>query len=202
MAEKEQTVVTETDVPAEPASEVNDARADDTDDLDSLLAQYEKEAVSETSSTPGQTGEAQDQQLAGKIDALEQSLVQMASKADMDATINAIRGDLDPEVFDDVFVEAWLNAQATTDPRLATAWTNRQNNPKQFAKVKAELGRNFSKKFTSLPNKEATDDREVVAAAVRGASTKAPEGKTPDYSGLSDQEYASQVEKEHGFRPI
>ena len=30
--------------------------------------------------------------------------------------------EIDPEFFDDTFVESWMDAQARQDPRLADAW--------------------------------------------------------------------------------
>ncbi len=38
----------------------------------------------------------------------------------MNETIKKVRGDLPAEIFDEPFVEAWINGQATKDPRLAT----------------------------------------------------------------------------------
>jgi hypothetical protein len=57
-------------------------------------------------------------------------------------------------------------------------------------------------KFSKLPDKAATEDRAAVTAAVRGASTKAPEGKAPSYGKMSDAEYNKDVEQKFGFRPL
>ena len=99
-------------------------------------------------------------------------------------------------------MEAWLDAQARSDPRLAAAWSQRHANPKQFQKVVTGLSQSFAKKYGKLPDKQATEDREAVTAAVRGASTRAPEGKAPDYSGKSDAEFREDVRKNYGFNPI
>lgn len=202
---EEQTVVDETKGQSETGTEGTDARKDDEDDLDTLLAQYEKEATSDdTSSKPGQSGEAQDpnRELMERLQALEESTARSETRADLDAAIKAVRGELDSEVFDDGFMETYLDSEARKDPRLSQAWANRHNNPKQFQKVVGSLAKSFEKRFGSLPNKEATEDREAVAAAVRGASTKSPEGRAPDYGNLSNDDFAAQVEKDHGFRPI
>lgn len=200
---EEQTVVEESKDQSKTGAEEQDARQDD-DDLDTLLAQYEKDTESEASSKPGKSGEAQDpnKELMDRLQALEESTARSETRADLNKTIESIRGDLDPETFDDQFMEAWLDGRARTDPRLSQAWADRHNNPKQFQKVVGSLAKDFEKKFNSLPNKEATEDREAVAAAVRGASTKSPEGKAPNYGGKSNQEFADDVEKEFGFRPI
>lgn len=206
MAEDDkQTVVKETDGQTEKTgAEATDARTED--DLDSLLREFETEAKppeKKSSATPERKSDAAtDPNLAEDVKSLKSELARMSSQKDMDATIKTIRGDLDPEVFDDAFMEAWLDTQARNDPRLQRAWSERHANPKQFARVTSELGKNFSKRFSSLPNKEATEDREAVTAAVRGASNKAPEGKPPEYGNLSDSEFAQEIEKTHGFRPF
>lgn len=199
---QEQAVVTETDIPATPKPEAQDARTGD--DLDSLLAQYEAEAMTPepAPATPGNAGTAPDPQIE-RIAEVEQKLALLESREDINKLISDVRGpDLDPEVFDDGLVESYLDYMAKRDPRLTQAWLNRRSNPTQFEKVKAELGRSFTEKFSKLPDKAATEDHEAVAAAVRGASSKTPEGKAPDYSGKSDQEFAAEVEKEFGFRPL
>jgi hypothetical protein len=98
---------------------------------------------------------------------------------DMNATIKNVRGDLPEELFDGPLVQAWIDAQAKKDPRLATAWANRHTDPKKFEQVVGALGKEFSKIRPKLPDKQATEDREAVTAAVRGASTQAPAGKAP-----------------------
>ena len=202
MAEnQEQPVVDDAEVQAKPEAEVQNAQTEAPDELDKLLQQYAEESKPEATTQPEQTGDANDH-LLQRIDALESDLTRFKSGADMQDTIKAIRGELDEEVFDDDLIEGWLDKQAQKDPRLTRAWANRHNDPKAFDKVKASLGQAFSQKFANMPNKEATEDREAVAAAVRGTSTKTPEGKAPDYSGDSDQSFAEKVEKQFGFRPI
>lgn len=202
MAEnQEQPVVDDVEGGAKPDAETKNAQTDAPDELDKLLQQYAEESKPEATTQPEQTGDANDQ-LLQRIDALENEVTRVKSGADMQETIEAIRGELDPEVFDNDLIEGWLDKQAQKDPRLTKAWANRHNDPKAFDKVKASLGQAFASKFAKMPNKEATEDREAVAAAVRGTSTKTSEGKAPDYSGDSDQEFSSKVEKEFGFRPI
>jgi len=116
-------------------------------------------------------------------------------RQDMDKTVKSIRGDLDPEMFDDATVRGWINARADDDPRLAQAWVNRHNNPKQFEKVVTQLGRDFQKKFSKMPDKGATEDRDAVTAAVRGASTRAPAGQAPDFSRMTDREFQAEKDK-------
>lgn len=193
---------------AEPLAQPNgDAapNAQEKDDLDTLLNDpvfSSGSKAGESQPKPEQPGTTTDTKAPDPAqNSAVAELFQRAYRQDMDKTINQVRGKLDAGVFDDTLVEAWLDAQARQDPRLQNAWLNRHSNPKAFEKVVEGLGRNFSKKYGNLPDKAATEDREVVAAAVRGASTKAPEGKAPDFSGLSNAEYRDAVKKNYGFDP-
>lgn len=194
---KEQPVVDQTDAPSKTDAEAGEAR---TDDLDTLLADYEKE-VSQTQKPASEQKPGTDD-VRKEIEALRNEISQREFKADMKATIDDIRGDLDPAMFDDGFMEAWLDGQARKDERLQRAWLDRHDNPQRFKRVKAELARQLSDRFNKRPDRAVTEDVEAVAASVRGASTtKAPEGKAPDYSRMSDKEFAESIANEHGFRP-
>lgn len=198
--DKPQAVVTETEVPAKPGAEVEGARTEP--DLDKLLAQYDEQVKSgstETEPEKAKPGTGDDLSAIRKeVSDLKKRDHEREFRADMDATIKTVKGDLP---FDDATVEALIDAEARKDPRLARAWRDRADSPKQFQQVVEALGRTLAKKFTRLPDLNATEDRALVSAAVRGASTKAPEGKAPDYSKLSNQEFNRKVEDELGFNP-
>jgi hypothetical protein len=193
-----QTAVDTTKTPAVPGAEVAGAR-NDGDDLDKLLADFDdsKKAPPEPAK-PEPTGADHDlKAVLDEVRGLRTERQQETFRKDMDTTVKDVRGNLDPEFFDDVFVESWMDAQARQDPRLAQAWANRHANPKQFQKVVDTLGRSFVKKYGNLPDKAATEDRDAVAHAVRGASTKAPPEKAPDFSKMSPGEF--QAEKDRMF---
>ncbi len=114
-----------------------------------------------------------------------------------DTTQKEIRGDL-PEFFDDDLVQGWIHRQADKDPRLEQAWNDRFDNPKGFERVAVNLRRDFAKRYGKLPDKGATEDRDSVTHAVRGASTQAPEGKAPDYSRMSDNDFQQEKLKMFG----
>lgn len=201
-----QAVVEEPKASAKPDVAADNARVE-TDDLDSLLASFDgdsKTGAAETKPKPEtNAGDGGDlKALTAEVKGQLSELQQEKFRKDMDSTINRVRGDLASDYFDDTFVEAWLDAEARKDPRLAKAWTDRNANPKQFQKVVDQLGRTFAKKYGKLPDAQATEDRAAVAAAVRGASTQAPEGKAPDYKGKSDAEFREDVRKNYGFTPI
>jgi hypothetical protein len=199
--ETTQAVVDDAAAGAVPPAQAPNAR-DEGDDLDKLLSQYDQQTQSHaappTQPEPkaGPAGDPKTQ-----TDPVVTALANRLFKQDMNETIKQVRGNLDPAFFDEPFVKAWIDGQATQDPRLTKAWLERDSNPKQFQKVVDQLGRNFAKKYGKLPDRNATEDREAVTAAVRGASTKAPEGKAPDFAGMSNVEYREAHKKEYGYYP-
>lgn len=194
-----QAVVDETKVAAVPATEATSARTDD--DLDTLLSQYDEGAPkpSEPAKPATAAPAADDQAVANETVLNEAKFIrQQRFQQDMKATIHDVRGDLPADLYDDDFVQAWIDAQAAKDARLATAWVNRAADPKKFGQVKAALGKEFAKRYNRIPDKQATEDREAVTAAVRGASTSAPSGKAPDYSKMTDAQFAAEKAKVMG----
>lgn len=197
-----QTAVDTTNVTAKPVVEVESAR--EGDDLEKVLAEFDniKAKPAPDQPKPEPSGTPDDlKALADEVRGLRTERQQETFRRDMDTTIKNVRGELDPEFFDDTFIESWVDSQARKDPRLATAWAGRHSNPQQFQKVVDTLGRSFAKKYSKLPDKNATEDREAVTAAVRGASTKAPEGKAPDFSGMNNAEYREAHKKAYGYYP-
>lgn len=207
MSEATSTTQTAVDTTKAPAVQgaTDDSARNDGDDLDKLLAEFDDskpKAPPEPAKPEPKTGAADDlRALTDEVRGLRSERQQETFRRDMDATIKDVRGNLDPEFFDDTFVESWMDARARQDPRLSTAWNNRHANPKAFAKVKDQLGRDFVKKYGKLPDKQATEDREAVTAAVRGASSRAPEGKPPDFAGMSNAQFREEHKKLYGYYP-
>jgi hypothetical protein len=204
-AQATQTAVDAPDATATPVVEGNGAQ-NKADDLDTLLSEFDEganktSAAAQTQPEPKTVTDNDLKQTYEQMRAFVGEAQGLRFRQDMDATIKDVRGDLDSDLFDADFVESWLDGQARKDPRLANAWANRSANPKAFQKVKTELGRNFQKKYGKLPDKGATEDREAVTAAVRGASTQAPASKAPDFSGMSNAEFREAHKKHYGYYP-
>ena len=200
----EQTAVDATTAPAQPGATAGQDARNDGDDVDALLTQFDSSVPKPAAApAPQPTPEPK----AGTVAQPSQPDPAVAAgrtyifRQDMDKTIKTVRGDIDSDRFDDGLVESWLDMRARKDPRLAAAWENRHRQPQAFQRIVAGLGREFQKQYGSMPDKQATEDREAVTAAVRGASTKAPEGQPPKYGGLSNQEYRERIRKDFGFDP-
>jgi hypothetical protein len=196
--ENTQAAVDEPKVPAQPGAEATNAQAGD--DLDALLSEFDTETRPSTPAQPATAAPAANdvKDASAEVLAARDEIRKERFQKDIKVTVSDIRGDLPADLYDDDFMESWLDVQAKKDERLAQAWANRNANPQQFAKVKAALGKEFAKKYGKLPDRQATDDREAVTAAVRGASTRAPEGKAPNYAGMTNADFAAEKDRAFG----
>lgn len=200
----QQAVVTQPDAQATPAAEGADARASG-DDLESLLKEFDTSTQPKTEPTPTpaqQPGAAPISQDALKrLETLEKTLADDRFQKAIAPVIQTVRGDIPKDVMTDEEIQDWMEGRAKRDPRLTQAWIDRDKNPQAWGKVQAGLRTELSKKFSKLPDANATEDRDAVTAAVRGASTKAPEGKAPDFSKASNQDFRNEVEQKWGYTP-
>jgi hypothetical protein len=191
-----QTVVDETQAGAVPPAQVEGAR-NDGPDLDTLLAEFQTQT---TKVEPEPTPPANQQQPnieQGRLSAIENRLFQ----EDLNNAVKNIVGDLKVPT---KFAKGWIDQMAREDMRIASAFTNRLTNPDAWAKVEKGLAREFAKEmkdFTSIDT-QATEDRAVVAAAVRGASTnRVPDTPPPNYSHMRNGEFRKDVIEKYGFDP-
>lgn len=191
-----QPVVDETQASAKPDATVDSAR-NDGNDLDTLLAQYDQETKKPDPVSPPETQQQQPDRPA--LDPSVARLVSRFDREDLSRLVKEVKGDSD---FDDDIVEGWIDAQARRDPRLQRAWLEREANPKAFEQISKQLGKEFAKRTGKRPDPALTEDREAVAAAVRGASThRAPESTPPTFGAMSNVEYRNEVRQRYGFDP-
>ena len=201
MSDEKQAVVEEAKVPAQQGTEV-ETRTDDTDPLDALLAEFDqgtKPVITTQTVTP-----KDDPEIVSKVRNLEAIATNWQKEQDRKAiseTITSIRGDVPEELFDDDMIEGWLNALAVKDTRLAVAYANREQNPRAWKKVTADLKGKLADKFGNLPDRAATVDHELVAQSVRGASTKVAAEPAPELGAMSGPQLRKHVMDQYGFDP-
>jgi hypothetical protein len=193
----------------EPARQGSEGADEGTkkDDIEAALSEYDEGTGGGSSAGQQQTqkpAEKPSDEALERIKRLEQQEYERVYRADLGKAINHIRGDFAADEVDDEFIETWLNARAKKDPRVANAWRLRDEDTAKFGRVLNALKQEFAEKHQRLrkADTEATETREVVSEAVRRGSGKAPEGKAPDYSKMSDVEFREAVRKEHGFSPL
>lgn len=197
-----QAVVDDPNAAAKPAVEGADARVEG-DELEAALSEFDsanqpKDGAKPTPDT--KAGATDDiKALSAKVERLEREQNEGRFQAAIAPVIQSVRGEIPKDVMSDEEILDWMEGKAKRDERLMSAWVNRHKNPQQWGKVQAGLNRELTKKFSSQPDPNLTEDRQAVAAAVRGTSTKAPDGKAPAYGNMSDQEFSQEAAK-HGIR--
>jgi hypothetical protein len=95
----------------------------------------------------------------------------------------------------------WLDQMARETPEAAAAWNARHTNPRQWGRWKNYLSRAAASEFKSQVDTVATEDREAVTAAVRGASTKVTPEPAPNFGNMSNSEFRKTVRDKYGFDP-
>lgn len=199
----QQPVADQTNAPASQGAEGGGAPDKGGDELDRALAEFaarNKPAAPapQPQPEPRQQAPQTDPAVAAELNRISQRLF----RNDVNETVKAIRGDMDPEYFDDAFVRGWIEARVDENPDLSKAWVDREKDPRGFKKVVDTLSRDFAKRYSKgLPDRAQTEDRAAVTAAVRGASTKAPEAKPANFSSMSNQEFNKYVEDNYGYNP-
>lgn len=193
-----QAAVDETKAPAEQGAA--ETSAQDDVGLEALLAEFEgsKSETPATAKPDTKVEAATDTDAKTRLDALERQIYEQKFQQDIAPVVQHIKGAIPDGVLTDAEILDLLDAKAKRDPRLAAAWVDRSKNPQGWKKVQEGLARDFAKRFEKLPDKSATEDREAVTAAVRGASTKVPEGKTPDYHRMTPAQFQAEKDKMFG----
>jgi hypothetical protein len=193
-----QTVVDNADPAALPAADATTSAQEPT--LEQLLDEYDR-SVQRSSPQPEPTPQlqSQDQQQTPPIDYGQ--IHRFQQKQFMDEVKGAAA-----KIFGDLKVPekakiGWLDQMAREIPEAAASWQNRHNNPRQWAKWERYLSRAVEAEFKSPVDPVATDDRDAVAAAVRGASTKVTAEPPPSFGHMSNSEFRKSVREKYGFDP-
>lgn len=201
--ELKQAVVDEPNAQAKPDAAGSDAR-NDGDEIDRLLSQY-TEAVKQpdkpvVDSAPqkqdGATSEAK--QALEEAQRLTREIRAHKVEGEITSLVDRLRGDsgVSPRA-----IRGWLEEVARENPKISEAFFNPKT-PKDREQVEKHLAKMMKDEFpTSKLDSEATKNREVVSAAVRGSSKTAPEAKAPDYARASNNDFKSDVESKYGYTP-
>lgn len=147
--------------------------------LDELLTEFDEETK------PERTKDDRIGQVVSFVEEVRAEKAQKELGEAIDDAVKQIKGDLE---IDPDLAEGYLHVQARRNPAVEKAFQNRGKNPAAWTRVLAKMNSELSGKVST--DKEATDDREAVAAAVRSASTKAPEGEDQiDYTNMPEGEF-------------
>ena len=204
---EEQSAVPDTKSEAKPSPEATDqnAQGSESDPYAEALKEWAEtptpQPVLEQGSQPAQYDP--DYIDPREFRQLQQSITEKQMREDLSKVIGEVRGEFPSDKFDDLFVESWLDAMARRDKEIIRAWDKRNEDPAKFNRLVKGLSKQFAKsnsKFLGYDEK-ATEDRELVAHAVRGGSKPAPEERMPELGSLPDGEYRQYIRKKFGFDP-
>lgn len=172
------------------ATQSEDANADQEDDLDTLLAQYDEENVQEKPQTQKQP--ASNEKLDMILNYIQNQQVrdqQTEINTDLQGAVKTMKEIIGTESIDDEFLEVALRGYADKNPKFVKAFMDRKQNPTAWKAVVKTVATKMRK---YVPKED--DDREAVAAAVKsGSSAKAdPEKDFPsekEIRKMSDAEF-------------
>jgi hypothetical protein len=192
-----------------------DVPADNTADLDTLLAEFERATGAQQQTPVDQVDQnARDQAFADNLNAITEGYAIDARKAELQTAeqqlrveydrrdaaeaFKEIRGSLSADFFDDSMIDAWVASRALKDNGISQAWAGRQQNPRAYQAALDRLASEFQNQYSRLPDPQATEDHEAVAQAVRG-SGKVPPEPPPDLSKMSNAELRKYTQDNWGF---
>lgn len=203
MSEEKQAAVEDTEGEAQPSPEAETSDAQGEEENRDYVAEALKEWDSQPVSVPEQN--VNEQNVLPEPDVMsELQKIQMRDlRRDLTDLVSTVRGDLPADVFEDVDVESWLDAQARKIPGVKKAWDERHDNPARYKSVVNGLKAEYAKKnrkFLGIDDK-ATEDKELVAHAVRGGSKPAPEEAMPNLGQMNAGEGRAFIKKKFGFDP-
>ncbi len=185
-----------TDAAPAAAAAPSPAPAADNFDVDALVAQYDAATAAPAATAPAAQAEPTAPPVASVQDllangsngapagdtlammnwmlAVESERQEARDNRDGAVAISHIRGDIDASIYTDAMVGAWVTEIAKTDAKVQRAWENRYQDPKGYERAVVALGRRFAKEHGQFPDRQATEDRELVTAAVRGSGSPPP----------------------------
>jgi hypothetical protein len=211
---------------AAPAAPVEAAKSSADPDFDALLSQFDSETAKPAEpapapdvgqpTSPAPNPEAEAAQLLRDIsdrtvDERVQREIQLRefTRVEHEAGMKIVSDDareLSKE-FGDVseqLVDWFFSAKLSSDSRIAPMFYNRNRDPQSARTWRIVHGRllnELRRELKSRPDREATEDRAAVAAAVRGSSTGGPPGPepAPRLGNMSAAEFARYTRENFGF---
>ena len=103
------------------------------------------------------------------------------------------------------FAERWLTAEAVKDQKLRAAFDNRYSSPQAYSFAQSQVRKAIERLYKaakSLPDIEATEDRALVTAMMRGASKAMPAPRPVRYGDMTDVEFNRHVKETYGYDPV
>lgn len=174
---------------ADKSNEASKTTSDDSsaqDDLDKVLNEIDQDFDKDTK-VPEKEADTKKDDISDLRSTVDYLTSQVESN-DIEKAVESISGALDVQVSKRV-IKAYLNDMAIDDPRVRKAFANRYKEPATWARVLKGATKAIRDEFSNLPDKQLTEDREALAATVRGSSRTSSEDEPPNFSRMSDREF-------------
>jgi hypothetical protein len=100
------------------------------------------------------------------------------------------------------YARRWLMAESQLTPQLSQAFDDRNKSAehwRQWQRQEKKLYERLSKSAARQVDQNATEDRFIVAAAVRGSDGRAPEEKPVDITQMSEPEFRNMLRTKWGL---
>ena len=160
-------------------------------DWDALLDDSKPESEKPTPEPEAKSGELK--ALQAKVDRMEAAF----SKKDADEGITTAVGQIKAgnealKGMPDRAVKSYLYGLADEHPEILSAFGDRHQNPKAWAKAQEMIGKEMAKDFSDMPDADLTAGVQAAANAVRGVSNQAPaKQEYPDkvINAMTDAEF-------------
>ena len=196
MTDDKQAVVDESKAAAKPTAADDSARVE-ADPLDTLLSQWDEDQKAKQAAVPPPAPPTQQPQQ--EVPPWAQELRDRLFQEDLNKAVSNIFGDM--KIPHDAQV-GWIDVLARKNPDLGRAFANKANDPRRWEQAEKAIAKKIRDEFKSFQVDEtATADREAVAQAVRGTSTKPATEPPPKLGGKSNAEFRKHVIDEYGFDP-
>lgn len=181
--ETTQAVVDPTNAGAQPLATEGNAQGSD---LESFLNEYEAGTKPQPKPVQQQQNTDPNKEVLAEIQSFRQERAQERHKKDITEAIKTVKGDVD---IPDAFVRGWIDEKAESNKAIQEIWNNRESNPAALNRLLTSMKKEFAGLNKKTIDTEVTADRAAVAAAVRGASTRAPDSKPPNLGKMNNHEY-------------
>jgi len=149
------------------------------DELD-FLAQYEE------GHKPKVEPQNDDKVLVEWARSQMQKTQQIEEKEGINASVKAIKSELDGINASDRIIRGLLHDFANQNPKVGQAFANREQDPATWNRVLKAAAKEFRNEFENAPDPKMTEDRNVVESAVHSASTSKPvQDEKVDFAGMN-----------------
>ena len=200
MTSKEQAVA-EDDISQN--GEVEEQGAQDEVSLDELLKEYsESEPKPETPSTQPDAAKDLMQELVAvknEVSDLRQERAAERTDAAVGEAVGVFKAGLgEGSGFSDDAIRVILHGYAATNPKFATAFEERGQNPAGWTKVLGAAAKEWREKLASQPDPNVTEDTNALREATRKSSTNTSSDDGPDAKQIlemSDKDFRNLAAK-------